>query len=376
MRPAENYAPFVIAGLGLTWAIGAVVQMHLLREPARLETVQATEQAHSETAGRALFDEHCAACHGAAGEGKPGVGPALNARELLKTTPDEILFGLTNTGVPSTLMPAWGQAFGGPFTDDQVRQLVAFMRAWEPTAPETRAADYAPDPERGAAIFAGTCFVCHGDEGQGTERGPLLNDPARLDDFEPPWYRNTIAYGRPAKGMPSWGAVLSPQQIDDVVALLMAWRDGQSVRAAIPLSKRLASALFALQQFDPVDAQYYLTAALTQASGPAAAEIQAALDLIAARDRAGAEASVLALLPPEQIGQELYAAYCASCHELDGTGGLGKSLRANAFIVDREDAELVRFLAAGREGTAMDALGGVLTEEQLGYIVLVLRAWQ
>ena len=78
-------------------------------------------------------------------------------------------------------MPAWGQAFGGPFTDEQVNQLVAFIRAWE----ADRAGDHAqpwlkPDPVRGATIFADTCFICHGENGQGTDRAPKLNDPATL----------------------------------------------------------------------------------------------------------------------------------------------------------------------------------------------------
>ena len=126
-------------------------------------------------------------------------------------------------------MPAWGQAFGGPFTDEQIAQLVAFIRAWEPTAPEIIPVEIAPDPARGAALYARTCFVCHGENGQGTENGPPLNDAAKLEKYSDVWYRNTIAYGRPAKGMPTWGTVLSPAQINDVVALLAVWREGETV---------------------------------------------------------------------------------------------------------------------------------------------------
>jgi len=402
MRTQENYSPFFVVGLGLTLAIGAVLQLYLMREPGRIEAARVAERAEAEEAGRTLYADNCTACHGQDGEGETGVGPALNSRELLKTTPDEILFGLTNTGVPDTLMPAWGQAFGGPFTDEEVLRLVAFIRAWEPTAPEIIAADLSPDPVRGATIFAATCFICHGENGQGTERGPVLNDPARLDDFEEHWYRNTIAYGRPAKGMPSWGGVISPGQIEDVVALLMAWRDGQVVQASIPLSKRLYSALFSLQQFDPLDAEYHLTAALAQVTAPqttdsqAAPEstvtptviipvtgaqttdIQAVLELIAAKDRAGAEASLIAMLPPEEIGKELFAAHCASCHAADGTGGLGPSLRANPFIYEKSDVELVNAILRlfDKQNAAMEGFDGVLTTDQLNYIVLVLRDWQ
>ena len=210
----------------------------------------------------------------------------------------------------------------------------------------------------------------------GNERGPRLNDPQRLDDFDEAWYRSTIAYGRPAKGMPTWGTVLSPAQIDDLVALLTAWREGQVVNPAISTSKHLASALFALQQFDPLDAEFRLNAALAQANNSQAKEIQAILTLIQEKNRAGAEAGLIAMLPPEEIGKELYAAYCAPCHGVDGSGGIGKNLNANSFIQANTDDDLVDFLLAGREGTAMDGFQGLLTDEQLSNLVALLRDWQ
>jgi mono/diheme cytochrome c family protein len=74
-------------------------------------------------------------------------------------------------------MPAWGQTTGGPFTDEQLRQIVAFLRSWEPTAPQIALEINEPDPVRGATIFSTTCFICHGENGMGNERGPRLNDP-------------------------------------------------------------------------------------------------------------------------------------------------------------------------------------------------------
>ena len=374
MRSRENYAPFVAVGLGLTLATLALFQVYLLREPARIRSVEAADQAAAVASGRTLFAENCGPCHGDNGEGS--VGPALNSRELLKQTPDETLFSLTRTGVPGTVMPAWGQTFGGPFTDEQVTQLVAFLRAWEATAPETAPQALTPDPVRGATTFATTCFICHGENGMGSDRAPKLNDPARLDDFDESWYRNTIAHGRPAKGMPTWGTVLSPGQISDLVALLMAWKDGLTVEPAIPLNKHLASAVFALQQFDPPDAQFHLSAALQQAAGPQAREIQAILDLIAAKDRAGAEARLLAMLPPEEMGRELFAVYCAACHAPDGSGGMGKNLHVNKFIQGKSDADLIAFVLGGRAGTAMDGFEGLLTADQLSSVVALLRGWQ
>lgn len=374
MRPRENYTPFIATGLGLTLAILIVFQMHVLGEPKRIQAVEAADLSAAQAAGRNLYADNCVACHGGNGEGL--VGPALNSRELLKMTADETLASLIRTGVPGTVMPAWGQAFGGPFTDEQVSQLVAFIRAWEATAPEATPVVSAPDPVRGATIYANTCFICHGENGQGTDRAPKLNDPATLRDFDDAWYRKTISNGRPAKGMPTWGTVLSPQQIDDVVALFAAWREGQTVMPAISIKRRLRSALFALQQFDQPDAVFHLKAALAQASGPEVKDIQAVLVLAEQKDWAGAQARLLILLPPAEIGEELFTANCAACHGADGTGGLGKNLHASQFIQSRSDDDLTAFVLAGRKGTAMDGFEGILTPEELSYIVALLRTWQ
>ncbi len=374
MRARENYTPFVTAGLGLTLAILATFQVYLWREPARIQAVEAADRLAAETAGRTLYADNCADCHGENGEGK--VGPALNSRELLKTTTNDTLFNLTRTGVPGTAMPSWGQPFGGPFTDEQVTQLVAFIRVWEPTAPELTSIVATPDPVRGAAIFANTCFICHGENGLGTDRAPALNDPERLKEFDDAWYRSTIAHGRPAKGMPTWGTVLSPGQINDLAALLAAWREGQTVRSVIPFIKHLSSALFALRQFDQLDAVFYLSAALTQANNQQAEEIQAALDLIKDNHLAEAETRLITLLPPEAMGQELFATNCAPCHGNDGTGGLGKTLHNNKFMQAKSDDELIAFLLAGRKGTAMDGFEGILTPEDLSNLIILMRTWQ
>ena len=374
MRPRENYTPLITAGLILTLAILAVFQIYLLREPERIQAVEAADLSLAQAAGRGIYAENCAACHGDNGEG--GVGPVLNSRGLLKATADDTLYSLIRTGVPGTVMPAWGQPFGGPFTDEQTVQLVAFIRAWEATAPEIVTVVAAPNPVRGATIFAETCFICHGENGQGTDRAPKLNDPATLRDFDNAWYRNTIAHGRPAKGMPTWGTVLAPQQIDDVVALIDAWRKDQTVMPLISMKRHLRRALFAVQQFDQADALFHLNAAHAQAGAAEATGIQAAIDLLAQKDWTGAQARLLDFLPPEEIGQELFVINCAACHGAEGKGGLGKNLHANRFIQAESDDELIAFILKGRDGTAMDGFQGILTSEDLGYIVTVMRAWQ
>ena len=374
MRPRENYTPFVAAGVALTAAILIVFQIYWLFEPTRIQTVSAADKTLAETAGKKLYAENCAACHGDRGEGK--VGPALNSKDLLKTTTDETLFQLTRTGVPGTVMPAWGQPFGGPMTDQQVAHLVAFLRAWEPTAPEIKPTLAGPDPVRGATIFANACFVCHGENGQGAARVPALNDPKRLKEFDDAWYRDVIAHGRPAKGMPTWGTVLAPQQIADLVALIGAWREGRAVSPAITFARHIGNALYALRQFDRIDAAFYLSAALPLATKPQQDDIAAVIELVKANRLSEAESRLLSLLPPSEMGKEVYESNCAACHASDGSGGMGKNLRGNKFVKSKSDAELIAFLSAGRKGTAMNSFKGILTEEQLGYVIALMRTWE
>lgn len=374
MRRKDNHTPFLAVAFGITLCILIVFQLYIWREPARIEADEAEDQVAAVSAGGDLYAENCAACHGDSGEG--GAGPGLNSSELLKSTSDEALFNLTRTGVPGTIMPAWGQAFGGPFTDEQIHQMVAFIRAWEPTAPEPTPVAVEPDPARGALIYTQTCSICHGENGLGTDVAPALNDPERLNKLNDGWYRNTIAHGRPAKGMPTWGTVLSPAQINDLVALLAAWREGNTVSANIPLTRFLSNALFAIRQFDRPDAEFFLKAAETQAGSSQVEVIQEVITLVQENRLFEAEADLITLLPPEEMGQALYESNCAPCHGSNGRGGLGPSLRPNPFVQAKSDEELITFLLAGRNGTAMDGFEGILTEDELGNVVILLRAWQ
>lgn len=374
MRSGENYTPHITVALCLTLGILVVFQMYILREPARIEADLSADHEAVVASGRQLYSQNCAACHGDNGEG--GVGPALNSHDLLTLTVDEALFSLTRTGIPGTTMPAWGQAFGGPFTDEQLSQLVAYIRTWEATAPEITSLVEAPSPARGAEIFSQTCSICHGENGLGSDDTPAVNDLQRLGRLDNAWYRNTIAHGRPAKGMPTWGTVLSPAQIDDVVALIDLWRAGETVTVARPLAAYVNSALFAIREFDAVDAEFYLNAALAVADDTQAAEIREIIDLVRENQLFVAESRVATLLPPEEMGGALFRTNCASCHGEDGTGDTGPNLHTNGFVQAQSDEGLVDFILTGRNSTPMNGFEGILTEDELRNVVLLLRSWQ
>ena len=374
MRPKENFRPYITSAFGFTLAILVTFQTYIWREPVRIQRDEAIEKLAKEKAGREQYSQNCVSCHGQNGEG--GVGPPLNERGLLVSTADEVFFSLIRTGVTGTLMPAWSQAFGGPFTDEQITQMVAFIRSWEPNAPLVEVGVIAPDSSRGALIYEQTCFICHGENGKGAGIAPALNDPERLGELDDGWYRKTIARGRPAKGMPTWGTVLSPMQINDLVALLAAWRQGETVSANVPMATFVTNALIAIREFDRPDSAFYLKAALPLATSEQAKEIEAILTMIEENHLFEAQSRLVALLPAEEMGKASFSGNCAPCHGDNGTGGIGPNLHANSFVQSKTDEELVNFILQGRRGTAMLGFDSILGVEEIGNLILLIREWR
>jgi mono/diheme cytochrome c family protein len=289
MRPKEDYTPFIAAGFILTLAILVSFQVYILREPGRIASVEASDKAIAVEAGQSLFKKNCTLCHGDNGEGDSA--PALNDKTFLNTTADDTIFSVISSGIPGTEMPAWNEAYGGPLTDEDVRQLVAFLRAWQPTATDIRSAPPKGDPDRGREIFANVCAVCHGDKGVGTDNAPALNDPQKLKEFDDAWYRDTIAKGRPAQGMPTWGTVLSPQQIADLIAMIDLWR-GSPAAAVIP------------------------TQAVTST------ETTTTTEEVARPSNPGGPGPALSLTGDATAGAKIYVDNCQKCHGPQGTDGV------------------------------------------------------
>lgn len=310
MARQENYFPLILASAVLSIAILVIFQIYLLREPARLRADAVADQKAAEKMGGSLYAEMCVSCHGADGEGS--IGPALNSKSLLSIVSDDQFFSLIRSGVPGTGMPAWSQAFGGSLTDEEVRQIVAHIRAWEPGREEGDGQHKSGDSSKGLEIFESTCFICHGAAGKGTDRAPALNDPQLLNNFGDDWFHETISQGRPSKGMPTWGTVLSPGQIHDLVALLASWRSG----AEFVTGEQTAS------------------------------------------------------------GVDLFAQKCAGCHGEQGDGGIGPALRNSAFIISQSDGDLALLIQNGRSGTTMPGFETQLDEAQTAALIDLLRTWQ
>jgi plastocyanin/mono/diheme cytochrome c family protein len=85
----------------------------------------------------AVFAQYCATCHGLQGQGLSG--PQLNNNSTVNKLSDDdlnriISGGISGNGDPTQLaMPAWSQAFGGSLTEEDINNLVAFIRSSDPT---------------------------------------------------------------------------------------------------------------------------------------------------------------------------------------------------------------------------------------------------
>lgn len=105
-----------------------------LREPAlRKDAMRAQTTSYTDI-GRQVFAANCAQCHGKNAAGG-GSAPTLNSSQFLKSTTNTQIQALVAGGVSGTEMPAWSLDYGGTFTDEQVRQVVTYLRSLEPSAP-------------------------------------------------------------------------------------------------------------------------------------------------------------------------------------------------------------------------------------------------
>jgi PQQ-dependent dehydrogenase (methanol/ethanol family) len=122
-------------------------------------------------AGKDLFGQSCAMCHGSSGEGG-GRGPALNKGSFKRADSDGALFQIVKNGIPGTAMPAMGLS-----ADDSWR-VVTFLRSINSAENETVAGNAA----HGEALFFGqaACVKCHMVNGRGSRLATDLSASAGL----------------------------------------------------------------------------------------------------------------------------------------------------------------------------------------------------
>jgi mono/diheme cytochrome c family protein len=92
--------------------------------------------------GAVLYAENCAMCHGPKGEGRVG---ATLAKNWPSVRPDLQVKTITEQGVPGSPMPAWSRENGGPLSDEDINDVVAFVLSWQ-VSTTSEAPEPAPTP--------------------------------------------------------------------------------------------------------------------------------------------------------------------------------------------------------------------------------------
>ncbi|MBN1965173.1 MAG: cytochrome c, partial [Anaerolineae bacterium] len=139
----------VVLGTIFFFGMLVLVGWVFINEEGRMAEFTVQYEARSIERGGALFESHCATCHGTQGLGSgraPGLqnprlfnGERLDEMNWTGSLPDYIenavAAGRPNSGAfwPEA-MPTWSQEFGGPLRTDQVNDLVSFVMNWEMSA--------------------------------------------------------------------------------------------------------------------------------------------------------------------------------------------------------------------------------------------------
>ncbi len=114
-------------------------------------------------AGKRLFEQHCALCHGI--DGKGGRGPALNRLHLPHAPDDPALKAVIAGGIPPNMPEGWY------LSEEDVANLAAFVRSLSKIPSDPVPGDAA----RGAGVYAkSACSGCHIVNGAGVGYGPEL----------------------------------------------------------------------------------------------------------------------------------------------------------------------------------------------------------
>jgi mono/diheme cytochrome c family protein len=188
-----------------------------------------------------LYQQNCAACHGASG--KNGVAISLANPVYMAVAGPEMIQKATANGIAGTLMPAFAKSQGGMLTDQQIATLARGVEfAWGKTSAlrgqsaPPYASSSAGDPKQGQAAFITFCASCHGSDGTGTKGKQLstgsLVDPAYLALISDQGLRSVIIAGQPEDGMPDWRSditgsgshAMTDKEITDIVAWLASHR--------------------------------------------------------------------------------------------------------------------------------------------------------
>ena len=187
MGSSQREATFVAIGLVV---IASLVVIYLFNEPHRRDSAEAEKLTESIDRGMALYSQFCVECHGPDGsaQGRRGIPLNLPANQATGTDWDQrepVLRQTIERGGP-TIMPAWGEADGGPLSDQQVTDVMNMIHSGDwaeindyvlrqyggvaPTPPPVPTAEPGteiddPVAQQGQQLYQQNCAACHSIDG-------------------------------------------------------------------------------------------------------------------------------------------------------------------------------------------------------------------
>lgn len=243
--------------MNAVWRYGAILALILAFIPSFIVGAQGGE-GDPENGGE-LYVEYCAVCHGVDGQGRVGASlqnfPGIDAGAALEQT--------ISDGILGSVMPAWAESNGGPLTEQQIDDIVAYIQAsFAGTEPVEPLPIYNPpaipplpdvqgDPAQGAVVYESNCVMCHGENGRGYFGAPLAKNWASNQPAV--FIRDVVSTGIQGTTMPAWaaenGGPLTEQQIENVSAYVLTLSPSvqqESTPQAQPGPLNLSTSLFLL----------------------------------------------------------------------------------------------------------------------------------
>lgn len=196
-------------------------------------------------AGRQLYEERCALCHGERGQGwdwaikadKPPV-PVPNLVKVVANRTDAYLVKIIKFGGSAVGLTSFMPAFGFNMEDQQVSDVVAYLRTLQRASGGIPSSYHFSVPERGGyrvigkGLYEERCVLCHGEKGQGWDWAIKAAEPPVpvpdlvkiIPDRSDEYLFRIIRFGGRSVGltpfMPAFGFNMRGQQVWDLVAYL------------------------------------------------------------------------------------------------------------------------------------------------------------
>jgi mono/diheme cytochrome c family protein len=356
------------AGMLATVVIATLLVFNILREPTRRELALDSYQSEAIAAGTDLYAYNCAKCHGSAGEGL-GVYRALD-QEYIRNQDYHALFNTIERGRYNTEMAAFGVNEGGMLTNPQIDGLVLMLQhgSWETVSARVAELGMTPSELEVTAVsdfvaaasvdvaavrdvYANTCVECHGENGEGTTKAPILNT-SYVRNMPGDQLYSIVTSGVRNTEMAGFADTLSDETRAGLVYLLQNWDAvmGGEMVAAGPTATPEVVTETGQQLFEMWCAICHGVRGEGSAMAPSLNDIPALpADFVVSRVRSGKNAmpafpqadlsdgrlnvlieyaqnnifgSGLPQFTPEQVqqGGELYVQQCAECHGMNGEG--------------------------------------------------------